>query len=138
MKSIFEASLEELENIVEKNSIEGFTLEGLQDRADFENLFTNRLNAKYIASKLIKEKLRTRRGVNEQEYTAAGDYIPREPVELKEQRLALRRFEIEQREKRLEAQTVLQTTLIKKLSDIEDMLGFLLRKLQDIDKKIGM
>jgi len=98
-KSILDLTLHELEEIIETNQLpEGVTLDRLEERRDFQALFSHRNNPKYIAKKLLKERI-------------TGE----ESLNLKERRLRLKELELSLKQKNF-------TSFGQELKDIKRLL----------------
>lgn len=113
MNSILTASIEELEAIVQFNTLpEHLSLEGIEERKDFQKLFSHRLNPRFIAQTLLREK----RGKPEEE----GD------ASLKEKRLELKRKELELKEKKLDKTSQQLKAIWEVMKRVESKLDIVL------------
>lgn len=80
-KSILSLGIEELEQILGSNELPtDCDLSGLEERKDFKTFFAHRLAPRFIAKTLLEEKMKAR-------------LI--EPTELKEERLKIKKMELE-------------------------------------------
>lgn len=131
LRSIFKLSIDELEMIVASNLLpEGVTLEGIEERRDFDKLFKHRLNPKFIAEACLKEK--------KKEEMAAASASPREPSELKSQRMELKARELEVRKLKLEGQTIVNNRIIQKLQGLESAQHLIISGIAKINERLEL
>lgn len=150
MKSIFDLDLSELNTILEKGTLpEGISLDGLENRQDFEKLFKHRLNPMFIIRTLIQERIKEEKKRKKEipkplptpkpapePKLPPPPKPPRVPItythkyvssdELKEERLRLKQIELELKKEKTNKQTWLFQQVWKALSRIEDKVDLLL------------
>jgi len=132
MPSIFDLNINELEEILKSNTLpEGVTLQGIEDRKDFDRLFRSRNTPKHIATTLIREKQST---------------IPKEPKqrggnqdseEIKQRRLELKALELDIKGKSKDSLTQLQQNIYKRLQAVEDGQVMIIHSLANLNQKVS-
>lgn len=117
--TIMDAGIEVLEHILQTNSLpEGMTLKGLEVRPDAERLFKHRYSPKYIAKALLADILKTR--------------VMSEGSDIKDERLALKKIELDLKAKKMESQAQLQRDILARLRGIEDTQRILLQRIEQV------
>lgn len=126
-RSIFDLSIDELEVVINSNQLpEGVGLQGIEEHKDFSKLFKHRLNPKFIAEALVKERV-------PKEALMKG---PAEPVEMRQQRIELKRVELDLKKKRGEALTFTQQQIYKRLQAIEDGNSVIIAGVNNLNNKL--
>lgn len=122
-RSILDLNIEELEEILKSNELPpDVGLEGIQNRDDFNKLFKHRLNPKLIAQHLLRDKMKTR--------------VLVESPELKDERLQVKKAELEIRKLRAENQTAMQQNIYKRLQAIEDGLSLVVAGMSNLNQRL--
>lgn len=123
MRSILDLDINELEEVLNTNTLpEDVGLEGIESRKDFEKLFKHRLQPKYMAQALLKDKLKTR--------------ITAETPEIKSERLAIKQAELELRKMKMNAQTQMQGNIYKRLQALEAIGNLTVAGITSINQKL--
>lgn len=105
-KSIFDLNVDELESILASNELPPeITLEGIEQRKDFDKLFKHRANPKAIAQILLKEKVK--------------DRLLAEPTGLKNQRLQLKQAELEYKQLKLNTTSDMQKNIYRYMQKLD-------------------
>jgi hypothetical protein len=116
-KSIFQASAEELQDILNTNQFpDNITLEGIEKRADFQLMFKHRQNPKFIAAFLLKGMLKHN--------------VLTESEDIKKERFELRKYELSLKEQKLNIQTAQIGEVKKNLERIEAKIDILIQGLR--------
>lgn len=111
MRRIVDLTTDELKEIIKTDALPpDVSLEGLEERSDFEKLFNHRHKPKFIAAKLFKEK--------------AGTQNP-ETFSLREERLSIQKETLELRKQKAEKTTWQFQQIKKQLDRIEKMVNLL-------------
>lgn len=120
IKTIFDLTALELEELIGTGGVLGLeeiTLDGIEKRPDFDKLFAKRNDIAYIAAVLLKEK-------------------QKHSVELKSQRIELRKRELKVKEERVKERTFMNEQIYKRLRSLEGMILALHTNIIDLDRKI--
>ena len=121
MRSIFSLDINDLEQILISNQLPpDVTLEGIETRKDFDKLFKHRATPKYIAQAILKEKIK-------------GCAMQESP-DIKNQRLAIKKMELELRSKRVESVSFQQDQLYKRLQAIESSQNMIIRGITNLNE----
>jgi hypothetical protein len=116
MKRIMDATVEELEEVLRTNSMDGYALDGIEERKDFDKLFKSRLNPRTIATSLLKDRRQEQRATH-----ATG-----ESPDLVRERLEVKRIELELKKTKVTSQTWFQEQTYKRMQAIEDAISVLM------------
>lgn len=137
MKSILDLNIDELQSIIMTDVFpEDVTLEGIEGRKDFQKLFVNRMHPCRIAEIIYKEKAKQKpkepkplkepkpprvfKPVEPKIYKPFKEpYKSIEPVAVKNERLELKKAELEFKNKKLESQTLANQNIFKELQEIK-------------------
>lgn len=123
MRSVLDLDINELEKVLGDNALPADVgLQGIEERSDFDKLFKHRLQPKYIAQILLKEKLKTR--------------VLAESPDIKNERLAVKQAELELKKLRLNQQTQMQSNIYKRLQAIESGVQLIVSGISGINERL--
>ena len=123
-RSIFGLTLEELQDIVNKDVLpDDITLDGMVVRPDFHKVFALRAKPSELAKYLIDGKA----GV-----TRSTAYIPSIPTSMREEKLALKKRELELKEKKLGQ----STTVLIKVEEVITTLNAMNKRMSEMEKAL--
>ena len=121
-RSILDLTLDELEQVINTNELpDGVGLQGIENRKDFDKLFRHRLNPKYIAQALVRDKA-----------TKPQAKGPSESEEVKKLRLELKQKEIDVRTAKAQNQTEMNQRIMNKLLSIESAVQLLAMRVEHL------
>ena len=123
-RSILELTIEELEQVFKTNELpEGVSISGIDTRTDFDKLYKHRLNPKYIAQTLLRERLHTR--------------IMVESPEIKNERLQLKQAELELKRMKIESNTQMYSNVYKRLQAIESTVTLIVSGITNLNQQMS-
>jgi hypothetical protein len=133
-RSIFDLNVDELEEVLKQNILPaGVTLQGLEDRKDFDKLFKHRLSPKFIAQVILKEKM-----ADQPRQPAQATAPHPQSQALREQRLELKKQELAIKKMKAETQSAVNQKILDKLAAIETGQTMLAGSLASVNQKLSL